>query len=103
MLTQEDYWMIRELHERGLYRKDISDRLRVHPKTVARALKQGDAPSRRLVRTWLATRRPLYSTSTVAAVTRVIAEVNLSIHSCVFLEQRETLAQNTRTVTPSDC
>ena len=47
MLTQEHYWMIRELHERGLYRKDIADRLGVHPKTVTRALKQGDAPSRR--------------------------------------------------------
>ena len=47
MLTQEDYWMIRELHEQGLYRKDIADRLGVHPKTVTRALKQGDAPSRR--------------------------------------------------------
>ena len=47
MLTQEDYWMIKELHEQGLYRKDIADRLGVHPKTVTRALKQGDAPSRR--------------------------------------------------------
>ena len=47
MLTQEDCWMIRELHERGLYRKDIADRLGVHPKTVTRALKQGYAPSRR--------------------------------------------------------
>ena len=47
MLTQEDYWMIKELHERGLYRKDIADRLGVHPKTVTRALKKGDAPSRR--------------------------------------------------------
>ncbi len=47
MLTQEDYWMIRELHEQGLYRKDIADRLGVHPKTVTRALKQGDAPPRR--------------------------------------------------------
>ena len=47
MLTQEDYWMIKELHERGLYRKDIADRLGVHPKTVTRALKKRDAPSRR--------------------------------------------------------
>lgn len=39
--------MIKELHERGLYRKDIADRLGVHPKTVTRALKQGEAPSRR--------------------------------------------------------
>ena len=42
--------MIKELHERGLYRKDIANRLGVHPKTVTRALKQGDAPSRRGVR-----------------------------------------------------
>ena len=40
MLTQEDYWMIKELHERGMYRKDIADRLGVHPKTVSRTLKQ---------------------------------------------------------------
>ena len=47
MLSQEDYWMIKELHERGLYRKDIAERLGVRPKTLTRALKQGDAPSRR--------------------------------------------------------
>ena len=47
MLTQEDYWMIKELNKRGLYRMEIADRLGVHPKMVTRALKQGDAPSRR--------------------------------------------------------
>ncbi len=47
MLTQEDYWMIKELHERGIYRKDIADRLGVHPKTITRALKQSGAASRR--------------------------------------------------------
>ena len=47
MLTQEDYWMIKELHERGMYRKDIADRLGVHPKTITRALKQSGVPSRR--------------------------------------------------------
>ena len=47
MLTQEDYWMIKELHERGMYRKDIADRLGVHPKMITRALKQPGVPSRR--------------------------------------------------------
>ena len=47
MLTQEDYWMIKELHERGIYRKDIAHRLGVHPKTISRALQQSGAPSRR--------------------------------------------------------
>ena len=47
MLTQEDYWMIKELHERGMYRKDIADRIGVHLKTITRALKQSGVPSRR--------------------------------------------------------
>ena len=37
MLTQEDYWMIRELHEQGLYRKDIADRLE-YPQILTRTL-----------------------------------------------------------------
>jgi transposase len=45
MLTQEDYSMIQELHNKGLYKHDIADRLGVHPKTVGRALKRGGAPS----------------------------------------------------------
>ncbi len=47
MLTQEDYWMIQELRDKGVYQKDIADRLGVHPKTVGRALKRGGPPSRR--------------------------------------------------------
>jgi len=50
MLTQEDYWMIQELHDRGVYQIDIADRLGVHPKTVSRALKRGGPPSRTRVR-----------------------------------------------------
>ena len=30
-----------------MYRKDIADRLGVHPKTITRALKQSGVPSRR--------------------------------------------------------
>ncbi|KAA3628504.1 MAG: helix-turn-helix domain-containing protein [Proteobacteria bacterium] len=45
MLTQEDYWMIQELRDKGLYQRDIADRLGVHPKTVGRVLKRGGPPS----------------------------------------------------------
>lgn len=37
MLTQEDYWMVKELHEKGIYQKNIAHRLGVDPKTVSRA------------------------------------------------------------------
>ena len=47
MLTQEDYWMIQEQREKGVYLKDIAEGLGVHPKTVCRALRRGSAPSRR--------------------------------------------------------
>ena len=45
MLTQEDYWMIQELHQQGVYRGDIAERLGVHRKTVGRALERGGPPS----------------------------------------------------------
>jgi len=46
MLTQEDYWMIKELHNQGIYKNDIAHRLGVNPKTVSRALARGRPPSR---------------------------------------------------------
>jgi transposase len=46
MLTQEDYWMIKELHDQGIYQTDIAHRLGVNPKTVLRALARGGPPSR---------------------------------------------------------
>ena len=48
MLTQEDYWMIQELHQQGVYQGDIAERLGVHRKTVGRALKRGGPPAVRL-------------------------------------------------------
>ena len=45
MLTQEDYWMIQELHQQGVYRGDIAERLGMHRKTVGRALERGGPPS----------------------------------------------------------
>lgn len=45
MLSKEDYLMIKALHERGVYQKDIAEELGVHPKTVSRALKRQRAPS----------------------------------------------------------
>lgn len=44
MLRPEDYHMIKALHRRGVYQKDIAKELGVHPKTVSRALKRGSAP-----------------------------------------------------------
>ena len=46
MLRPEDYPMIKALHQRGVYQKDIAQELGVHPKTVSRALKRGSAPQR---------------------------------------------------------
>ena len=46
MLTQEDYWMIQELHHQGVYRGDIAKRSGVHARTVRHALKHGGTPSR---------------------------------------------------------
>ena len=45
MLEREDYLMIREKREKGVYVKDIVAELGVHPKTVSRALARGSAPS----------------------------------------------------------
>ena len=47
MLSKEDYLVIKTLHKRGVYQKDIAAEVGVHPKTVSRALKRGDAPRRR--------------------------------------------------------
>lgn len=44
MLHKEDFAVIRALHQRGVYHKDIAAELGVHPKTVSRALKRGGAP-----------------------------------------------------------
>lgn len=44
MLKKEDYAVIKALHKRGVYHKDIAAELGVHPKTVSRALKRGAAP-----------------------------------------------------------
>jgi transposase len=47
MLKKEGYAVIKALHERGVYQKDIAEQLGVHPKTVRRALQRGGAPVRR--------------------------------------------------------
>ena len=41
MLRKEDFIMMKALHERGVYQKDIAEQLGVHPKTVSRALEAG--------------------------------------------------------------
>jgi transposase len=47
MLSKEDYAVIKALKERGIYAKDIAQQLKVHPKTIGRALKRGSAPKQR--------------------------------------------------------
>jgi len=46
MLTQEDYWMIQEKVNKGVYQKDVAAELGVHPKTVRRALARGGPPAK---------------------------------------------------------
>ncbi len=46
MIRKEDYMVMKALHQRGVYVKDIAKELKVHPKTVSRALKRGSAPER---------------------------------------------------------
>lgn len=46
MLNQEDFMMIKALKKRGVYHKDIAAELKVHPRTVSRALKRDSAPPR---------------------------------------------------------
>jgi len=44
MIGKEDFAVIKALHKRGVYKKDIAAEIGVHPKTVSRALKRGDVP-----------------------------------------------------------
>ena len=47
MLKKEDLAVIKALAENGVYRKDIAEKLGVHPKTVSRALKAGRSARKR--------------------------------------------------------
>lgn len=47
MISKEDYAVIKALHERGVYQKDIAEHLQVHPKTVSRALRHQGAPEKK--------------------------------------------------------
>ena len=51
MLRQEDYIVIKTLHDHDVYQKDIAAELGVHPKTVSQALQRTAA-------SLLATRSP---------------------------------------------
>ena len=46
MLRKEHFTVIKSLHQRGVYHKDIAEELGVHPKTVSRALKRDGASQR---------------------------------------------------------
>jgi transposase len=46
MIRKEDFAVIKSLDQHGVYLKDIAAELGVHPKTVSRALKRKNAPSR---------------------------------------------------------
>jgi hypothetical protein len=45
MLKKEDWLEIRAEAEKGVYKKDITEQLGIHPKTISRALHRGGAPS----------------------------------------------------------
>jgi transposase len=45
MLKKEDFAVIKALNKRGVFIKDIATELKVHPKTVSRALKKDEAPN----------------------------------------------------------
>lgn len=45
MLTKEDYMDIKQMHERGVYIRDIAEEKDVSTKTVSRAIKRGGAPT----------------------------------------------------------
>jgi hypothetical protein len=44
MLRKEDFAVIKALHHRGVYQRDVAAELGMHSKTVSRALKLGTAP-----------------------------------------------------------
>jgi transposase len=68
MLSKEDFAVIKALKERGVYQKDIAEQLDVHPKTVSRALKRGEAPVRQ------GKRRPQKLDAYKAKVDQLLAE-----------------------------
>jgi len=47
MLSKEDFAVIKSLHKRGVYLKDIAEELNVHPRTVRRALDRNSAPEKK--------------------------------------------------------
>lgn len=46
MIRKEDFAVIKSLHQRGVFQKDIAVELGVNPKTVSRALKRNGVPER---------------------------------------------------------
>ncbi len=44
VLKKRDFIMIQDLMRQGVSQKDVALRLGVHPKTIRRALKRGNAP-----------------------------------------------------------
>ena len=69
MLRREDIMVIKALKAGGVYQKDIAEQLGVHPKTVSRALKQGEG--RRRERQGKASKLEPYKTQ----VDQLLAEV----------------------------
>ena len=47
MLNREDWYMIKQMRERGCYIRDIAAEVEVSEKTVSRALKRGGSPPKR--------------------------------------------------------
>ena len=68
MLAKEDFMVIQALAQRGVYQRDLAETVGVHPKTVQRALKRGEASSPR------PHRRPSLLDGYRAEVDRLLAE-----------------------------
>ena len=47
MINREDWYMIKQMHDRGCYKKDIAEALGVSARSVARALARQGAPRKR--------------------------------------------------------
>ena len=78
MLSKEDFMVIQALVRRGVYQRDIAERLGVHPRTVRRAVRRSGPPGGRR------RRRP----SLPASASSCQCQLNLDPSPASFLHDR---------------